>query len=253
MGPVACAIIALALAPRPAVGQTILGQVLDQANDDPIAGVAVALVERDGEERLRVMTDTDGRFVLTPPEAGEYVLVADRFGYLETRSPLIALRVGGETTLELMLAPAPIGLEGLEVSVDEEVSDALSIMGISPAALGNRWINRDRIEAIAMKRDMGSILERTGQAGVTVLRPENLAPGSDNMGLCVTMPRTRTMGRGRCALVVLNGMRIGGVQALDIDPNSIESMALLGPIEASVQYGTDGGGGVLLVWTRRGR
>lgn len=249
----ACAALALSLAPLPLGAQTIVGRVLDEANNDPVEGVVVKLVDRDGDEMARVMTDTGGAFTLAPPEAGEYILVAERFGYVDTRSPLLALVVEGDASLELMISPAPIGLEGLEVSVEEEASEELRIMGISPASLGNGWIDRRRIEAIPVKVDMGSILENTAQSGLAIIRPGNLVPGSDDMGLCVTLARTRNMGRGRCALIVLNGIRIGGPQALDVDPNTIESMAVLGPIEASIQFGTDGGGGVLLVWTQRGR
>jgi len=248
----ALATFLFSLTPSSVAGQTILGRVLDQANDDPVEGVIVTLVGRDGTEHVRAMTGPDGSFVLAPPVAGEYTLVAEGFGYIDTQTPLLALTMEGEAPLELMLSPAPIGLEGLEVSVEEDISEELSMMGITPASLGNRWIDRQRIEEIPVKRDIGTILEKTAQSGIDILRPENLTPGSDDMGLCVTMSRTRNMGRGRCAVIVLNGVRIAGPQALSIDPNTIESMALLGPIEGAVQYGTDGGGGVLLVWTRRG-
>ena len=243
----------ISLTPLPLAGQTILGRVLDQANDDPVEGVIVTLVGRDGTEHRRALTGPDGSFVLAPPAAGEYTLVAEGFGYIDTQTPLLALTMEGEAPLELMLSPAPIGLEGLEVSVEEDISQDLSMMGITPAALGNRWINRQRIEEIPVKRDIGTILEKTAQSGVDILRPENLTPGSEDMGLCVTMARTRSFeGRGRCAVIVLNGVRIAGPQALNVDPNTIESVAVLSPIEGTVQYGTDGGAGVVLVWTRRG-
>ncbi len=51
---------------------------------------------------------------------------------------------------------------------------------------------------------------------------------------------------------MLNGVPIPGLQALDVDPETIESMAVLNPTEATVYYGTLGGAGAVLVWTRRG-
>ena len=125
---------------------------------------------------------------------------------------------------------------------------------MSPRQLGNRWISREKIEAIPVKLDMGTIIERTSVVGTSVLRPENLTPGSDDIGLCVTFFRARTgVGWGRCALIVLNGIPIARPQALTIDPETIESMAVLQPVEATLFYGTLGGGGAVLVWTRRGR
>lgn len=240
--------------PAPAASQTLLGRVLDQVNDAPIGGVIVSLVGRDGTERVRTVSDSIGHFMIVPPEEGEYILVADRFGYEEARSPLLALVIEGQIAIDMTMAPEPIGLEGLEISVEEVASEELQRMGLSANQLGNRWISRQRIEAIPLKLDVGTILEQTAQSGIRVIRPSNLTTGSENMGLCVALTRARTgAGRGTCALIVLNGIPIAGVQALDIDPESIESMALLGPIEATTYFGTLGRSGALLVWTRRGR
>ncbi len=240
--------------PAAVEAQTILGRVLDQVNEEPVGGVIVALVARSGEERVRVLSDSVGRFRITPPIAGEYILRTERFGYLETTSPLIALGTAGEAALDLLINPSPIGLEGLEISVEEVAAEELSIMGLSANVLGRRWIDREQIDAIQVKRDMGVILENTSQSGIRVIRPENLTMGSENMGLCVSMQRARRAeGRGTCALVVLNGVPISGVQALNIDPDAIESVAVLIPTEAATQYGTLGGGGAVLVWTRHGR
>lgn len=251
----ALALAALLLsAPGHATAQTIVGQVLDQINEQPVGGVVVSLVGRSGEARVRTLSDSVGRFVLAPPEAGEYLLVTEHFGYLETRSPLLALTTEGQAPIELLVAPSPIGLEGLEVSVEERAAEQLDIMGLSANALGRRWIDRRQIDLIQVKRDMGTILEATSQSGIRVVRPENLTMGSENMGLCVSMQRARMAGgRETCALVVLNGVPISGVQALNVDPDAIESIALLVPTEAVTQYGTLGGSGALLVWTRNGR
>ena len=247
-------VIGFSLNPGGAAGQTLLGRVLDQINEDPVGGVIVRLVERTGEERVRTLTDSVGRFVLTPPAAGEYLLIAEGFGYLETRSPLLALSTEGEAPIELMVNPSPIGLEGLEISVEERAAEQLEIMGMSANQLGRRWIDKRAIDAIQVKRDMGTILENTSQSGLRVIRPENLTTGSENIGLCISLQRARRAdGRGTCALVVLNGVPISGLQALDVPPETIESMALLNPTEAVTQYGTLAGSGALLVWTTNGR
>ena len=257
LGAVAALVVTTSVAavtPTPALAQTILGRVLDEVTERPVGGVVVRLVARSGQERTRTLSDSAGRFVVEPPEPGEYLLVTERFGYYETRSPLLALGTEGRAPLDLMVTPEPIGLEGLEVSVEERAAEELQSMGLSVNSLGNRWIDREKIEAIPVKRDMGSILERTAQAGLRVNRPENLTMGSDDIGLCVAILRVRTAdGGGRCALVVLDGVPITGPGALDIDPDAIESIAILEPIEASTYFGTLGGGGAVLVWTRRGR
>ena len=243
----------LGVMPVPTSAQTILGRVLDQANEEPVSDVLVTLVTAEGQQRLRAITDVNGRFRLTPPESGEYRLSTERFGYYETTSPLIALGVDGEAPLELMIVPQPVGIEGVEVTVEERAEVELDMLGLTPTRLGNRWIGQARIEAIPVKRDLGVILENTAQAGLRIMRPNNVNLG-DNMGLCVSFNRVVTAdGGGKCALIVVNGVVTNGISALDIDANSVESMAVLDPIEASTFYGTEGGGGAILVWTSRGR
>ena len=131
--------------------------------------------------------------------------------------------------------------------------DELKLAGIEPRDLGNRFIGLEKIEAITIKRDPGSILEWNQVGGVNVLRPENTTSGSDNIGLCVTFARTRTMGRGRCAMIVWNGVQIDNIAALDLDPETIGAMAVLSPIEAVILYGKRGEAGAVVMWTRQGR
>jgi hypothetical protein len=200
-----------------------------------------------------MLTDSAGAFSLMPPGPGEYFLLGERFGYAETRSPLFALGVVGRARIELSLVPEPIGLKGLEVSVGERAAEELAALGLSTAELGNRWIDRREIEAIHVKRDMGTIIERVAVPGMRVVRPENLVGGSDDLGLCISLDRARTGdGKSTCALIVMNGIPLNGLQAFDIDPESIESIAILTPLEAIFYYGTMGRTGAVLFWTQRG-
>lgn len=221
-----------------------------------MSGAAVRLLDKDGKERAQVLSDSLGRFVLTPPKAGDYYLEATRIGYQRSLSPLLAFAVRDDRVqLDLMMTPAPIGLEGLSVEVDVETRAAedLKLSGVTPMELGNRWISRKDIEAVAIRPDVGNILEHQSIAGIRIIRPENMVPGGDDVGLCVSLARARTAsGQGTCALVVLDGVPISGEQALFVDPETVEGMAVLLPTEATLLYGTRGGRGALRIWTRSG-
>jgi hypothetical protein len=246
------ALVALLLAAPSLSAQTLVGRVLDETTEGPVGGAVLRLLSADGEEEALTLADSVGRFRLSPPEAGEYYLLAERIGYGPTRSPLLALSTDGTAPVELMMTPAPLGLAGFEVSVEERAADELRVLGLARAQLGNRWIDRSDIEAIPIKRDMGTVLEWQGIAGLRVVRPENLAPGSADLGLCVSLQRARLgRGEGTCALIVLNGVPVAGPQAILIDPETIESMAVLLPVEATTQWGTLAGRGVVMIWTRR--
>lgn len=71
-------------------------------------------------------------------------------GYEPTSSPLLALEVEGSASLELMVRPAPIGIEGIEVEVEREAELFLGNFGHTPATLRNGWIGREAIEEMEM-------------------------------------------------------------------------------------------------------
>lgn len=241
------------LSARPAAAQTVLGRVLDEANGLPVAGAIVRLLDDNGQERAQAVADSAGSFVMRRPATGEYALEATRIGYQPTRSPL--LRFTGDTAvpLEILMSPAPVGLPGLEVSVDARAKEFLKLLGLSPASLGTRWMSRDFLRGLPLMRDIGSIIEWRSSSGATVLRPEDLSPGSDDAGLCVTIRRARAATpRGHCALIVVDGVPISGQAALHLDPEEIEAAALLLPLESNYYWGPPGAGGALVLWTRKG-
>jgi len=238
----------------PIRAQTISGWVVDEQRGSPIGGAIVTLVDKDGEQHAQALSDIAGRFTISPPEAGEYQLRASRIGYRAGQSPLLALEADGTAELDMLLQPAPIGLEGLDVAVNPSVEAAaqLEIAGLPIRDLGNRWIDRADIEAVRVKRDVGSVLEWQGLGGVRVIRPEATTTGSDPIGLCISMSRANTFGGAkRCALVVVDGLAWNNIEALHIDPNTVDAMALLLPTEGAVMYGTRGEAGVLMLWTKR--
>ena len=71
---------------------------------------------------MATLSDSEGRFVLKAPAAGEYYVAMQRIGYEAMRSPLIAVEEDGAYMLELETTPEAIPLSGLEVSVTNETT-----------------------------------------------------------------------------------------------------------------------------------
>lgn len=111
--------------------------------------------------------------------------------------------------------------------------------GHTPETLRNRWINRAEIERMMTPGLPRDIIRRQNIAGVWV---EELGP------LCLKFSR-RTR---KCALTVLDGMVVPAQVAYDLDTRDIEAIAILTPIDAATFYGTQAGGGAVLIWTRLG-
>lgn len=238
--------------------QTILGRVVDDARNSPVAGAAVRLLDRDGKERANAVSDSVGRFTLTPPEAGDYYLSAERIGYEATRSPLISLHLGGTAPLDLMLAPAPLGLEGITVETEKPAVEQLEFLGIRAEDLGTRWVTQDEIDKIQVKRDVGSILEWQQISGLRVIRPENLTKdgsgGGDPgyQGICLSLQRARDSvhNAGTCALPVLDGITIDNRRLELIDPETIQAIAVLLPTDSRILYGERGKYGAVLFFSK---
>lgn len=243
---------ALLLLPAPSVrAQTLRGRVLEDGRNTPVAGVAVSLVDRAGKDRAQATSDSLGRFVLEPPGAGEYVLEAERLGYEPTRSPLLAIKDEGAVSIELMMTPQPIGLEGIEVSVEVRAEELLATYGQTPTSLGRRWISRKDLEDMPLTTGPGDAIRWRSVPGVWVYSDQGGAAGVKQ--LCVAFQRARrASGEPRCAIVLVNGTKVSPAQAAQIVADEIEAVAILTPTDASIFYGTEGGGGVVLIWTRQG-
>jgi hypothetical protein len=204
---------------------------------------------------VETLSDELGRFRVTPPEAGAYTLTAERIGYRFAQTPLLDLDTDGTVALELTMMPAPIGLEGLDVEVDvaAEAAEELRLAGVEPRSLGQRWISRADIEAVAVRSDVGRLLEWQQIPSLQVLRSENANPLGDDMGMCLSLLRARTgAGMGRCALGVVDGRAVTNEELQYVDPETVEAMAVLQPIEATILFGVRGEAGALMIWTRRG-
>jgi hypothetical protein len=98
--------LACAAAVRPAVGQTIHGDVLDVGNGRPIPGVAVVLLDRDFRSVLRQQTDADGRYVIQATGPGTYRLRFEIPGYWMTITEALNLKRDEVREYPARLAPA---------------------------------------------------------------------------------------------------------------------------------------------------
>lgn len=120
-----------------AEAQTLRGTVLDASNEEPLTLAGVYLLDRERNHIAFAMGDSLGRYSVEAPEAGEYILVAQRFGYRDLESPLLAMASERTYALDLELQPEPVGLEGITVTVgNEQVVDWLTLeFGMNPYSI----------------------------------------------------------------------------------------------------------------------
>lgn len=227
--------------------QMVEGRISDEASRQPLAFADVRLLTVDERVAAVGVSDSAGRYRIGAPEPGSYRVQVDLIGYARLLSPLLALRTGRTVTADFELPADPIELEGLRVEADalERIRDDLRMYGVRLADLGERFVDRAAIERRWAARDFGQVLQWQSVPGMTVTRSDDFGTGR-KPSVCVRL----VADRARCALVILNGARVGLETAALVPPESLRAMAVLQPAEATLIYGTLGGGGAVLLFTR---
>lgn len=127
----------------------LMGEVRDVANELPIEGAAVKILELD----RAAMADRNGFFVFDSLPSGTWTFETSQFGFrTNTESSTIAAR----SFLLVRLEAAPIELEGLYVSVVEGLVERRLAVPSRVVA----WEKEDLSSAIAA--DIGSFVRRRG-------------------------------------------------------------------------------------------
>ena len=270
----ACAVLALAggaAAGRPAPAQSLAvvsralfkGNVLDDADDKPIAGATVAIEML----RLSVVTDSAGGFLIPRMPAGRHLVVVKRLGY----NPVTALvTVGATDTLdyEFALIKQPETLPAVAIKTPAAVAPKLAEFDERRRTGFGRFITQDILEKNKDRRlsevfatlpgprivrgtgSYGWIASSVGPGGIqrrNSLSPMDIARGAD--------PK-------QCyAAVMLDGNRVysgrPGEQLFDV--NSLGTNTIAGieyyrdAATVPMKFNVTGGGescGLVVIWTR---
>lgn len=106
-----------ALAVTGAVGQTVVGTVVEDGTLQPLPGAFVTLEDEAGEQRAAVLAGEEGRFVLQAPAPGRYRLVAQMIGYAGAAGDYLVVAEGETVQQRLQVPVRAISLEGIRADV----------------------------------------------------------------------------------------------------------------------------------------
>jgi TonB-dependent starch-binding outer membrane protein SusC len=251
---------AMALFPAVLAAQergTITGSVVDQATQQPLAGVQVSVAGT----QLGTLTNQQGRFLIPNVPVGAREVRATLIGYSQGTQQ-INVAAGQTATVNLALAQSAVALEGVIVTATGREERRREI--------GNSvgQINVQEVELAAVN-NMASLLQgRT--AGVTVLQ----SGGTSGSGARVRIRGSNSVSLSNEPLLIVDGVRVnnavegsatlGGAFTIatggqapsrlnDLNPEDIESIEVLKGPAAAALYGTAAANGVIQVTTRRGR
>jgi hypothetical protein len=222
----------------------IMGRVLDEMTDRPIAAALVELLPQSGRGG-RIVADSAGRFALPVPMAGMHRLRATGIGYAESLTAPFAIGAGDTLHVIVRMHVDAVRLPALEVvarSRGEHIHPGLADYYYRMRrGMGGSFITREEIEARSPRR-LSDVLY---VPGVTVT-----TSGSQG-GRIVTR-------RGCSPSVYIDGvrMRMGAFEAVNLShPSSVEGLEIYPSVATLPGEYADNNAlrcGAIGLWTRRG-
>lgn len=234
-----------------AIGQstgTISGRVIDADNTQAIVAAQVIVAGTP----LGRATGEDGRYLLANVSVGPHIVTVRRIGYAQqTRS--VVVTVNGNAVVDFVLNKSSVSLTGVVVTATgeerkKEVGNAVTTVDASQFERG----------AVANTQQ---ILQGRS-TGVTVLGNS----GQPGAGGTIRLRGVNSITQGNRPLIYVDGVRIfngntpTGVSSRqsvsplnDIAAADIERIEVVKGPAATTLYGTEASGGVIQIFTKRGR
>jgi hypothetical protein len=248
---------------------SLVGIAVAMDDQGPLEGVRVSL-EGAGAESL---SDADGHFAFEDVPQGRYVLRAERLGR-RTLTDTVRIRPDRPLRLEVRLPPEALEVEGLTVEVFSRTEMDVRQEGFTGATL-DRLTPEEMDELRHRTSDIVDVIHRMGSPRIRITE---WGPQGFPLGFCLTWSRSgmRSIpaapasevveglaqgvpGGCQAMLMVVDGRPVnGGPQLpasafiLDMDPDDIESVSVLSPVQAQFRYGSEGVNGALVIETRKG-
>lgn len=236
---------------------TIVGLAVDLLDQGPLEGARITLTDLS----LGTLSDENGRFILRDVPLGIHVLEAEMLGrraVLDT----IQVRPDRPLHLEVRLPPEAMELDGITVEVFSALEREIRTEGYTGARVDR--VSPERMDELRDR--VANIVDVIRQMGSPRIRITEWGPQGFPMGFCMTWNRRRPTVRDiqagntcQSMLIIVDGQPYsGGTQLppseliLDMDPEEIESVRVLSPVQAEFRYGLEGGNGALVIETRRG-
>ena len=235
---------------------TIQGIVTEASTGDPIPGVNVFIEAL----ALGAATDPDGSYVIAQVPAGTHV-VAVRFIGFESTSQEITLTANQTATVNFQLQEDALSLDEVVVTGTagqarkREIGNSIGRIDISQVRepVGN-------VDNLLMGRVAGLNVQfatgHPGSGGLVRLRGNNSVAMSNAPLIYIDGVRVRSDAYPKNVPPVgFNGRSSGAVVSPlnDINPEDIERVEVIKGAAATTLYGTEAAGGVIQIFTKKGR
>jgi hypothetical protein len=225
---------------------TLSGFVRDYITEQAVSGAEVS-VAGTGSSTL---TDITGRFILDDLPPGRHLVTTDHLAF-EQRTDSVTIFSEETVDIEVRMATEALEVEGLVVTARSRFGRT-SLAGDAKRA---DFLSREEIDVllprVAATEDLLRNMNTPGLRIRNVYQVDQIT-GVMVPTLCIEVSR-RSGGEGCTpAAVTLNDVLIPYPDQFlqDLDPNIIDRIEILSPIDAQFQYGSAAGNGAVAIYTR---
>ena len=225
---------------------TLAGYVWDYATGDPVPGAVVNVIGTSSAS----LTDGEGRFVMDDLPPGRHLVTTSHLAYAE-RTDSVTVFSQETVDIEVNMAAEAIEVEGLVVTARTRFGRT-SLAGDAKRA---DFIGREEIEALLPRVSATADLLRNMNAPGLRVRDIYIADeltGAMTPSLCVEVSRRQGGEACRPAAVFVNEVIVPYPDQFlsNLDPNIIDRIEVLSPIDAMFQFGSNAGNGAIVIYTR---
>lgn len=224
---------------------TLTGRVVDYVSGNPVEGALVSVLGTDSE----ALTDSVGHFIMDDLPPGRHLVVTEGLGYAQ-RTDSVTIFSQETVEIEVRMATEAVELEGMVVTARSRFGRTSLAMDAKRAD----FITRKEIEPLLPRvQHAGDLLRLMNVPGLSIRQITITdVTGVTVPGLCIEV--SRRFGGDRCnqAAVYVNDVRMPYPDQIlmDLDPNVIERIEVISPIDAQFQFGGSGANGVIAIYTR---
>jgi hypothetical protein len=125
----------IALSSASMSAQVVQGALIDSTTGTPIDRAFIVLLDEEGVQQNRVLTDSEGRFRLRAPTTGSFRLRSERIGVKAHTSHLFELTADQTLELVMEVAPVVIRLDMIVVEGDAKKCRVVEEQGLETATV----------------------------------------------------------------------------------------------------------------------
>jgi outer membrane receptor protein involved in Fe transport len=205
----------------------IVGRILDDKNDKPLAYANVVIVGT----AWGAMSQADGSFTISPVPPGDYEVQTSYLGYETERKPA-KVTEDGTVTLVFSLKGSAIKTKEITIKADRPLVDVKRASTV-------RSFNADELKSMALQPTLDSVVEQV--PGVTKDNGELHIRGgrAEETLYIVDGVRTRDLLSGASKGNMINSRSVAEVNIITGGFDAKYGQALSGIVEAKLKEGTD--------------